>query len=501
MASVVSAPPRAKSPRLAQDEFKGQYINGNWRAGRSGRVAHDSNPYTGDTLLQLTLANAEDVEEAYRGAAKIQPGWAATLPAEREAVLRRSAHLIEVRHADIVNWLVDEAGSTRVKAELEWRLLYGITLEAASFAHRASGRILPIDEEGKESRVYRQPAGVVSVISPWNFPMYLSLRAVAPAIALGNTVVLKPAQDTPVTGGLFIASLYEAAGLPPGVLNVVVGASSEIGDLFVQHPVPRVVAFTGSTAVGRRVAALAAQAPIIKRVALELGGNSPFVVLADADLDRAVPAGAFSRYLHQGQICMSSNRFIVDAAVYDEFVERFTEHVRGLKYGDPEDPETAIGPIINARQLASMQDKMNRSRRAGAREVLGGEPKGLVLPPHVFADVTNDMPIAKEETFGPIAPIIKVRGDEQALEVANDTEYGLSSAVFARHEEHGLRFALAIQAGMTHVNDASVDDRPNAPFGGEKNSGIGRYGGEWILEELTTSHWVTVQHTPREYPF
>jgi aldehyde dehydrogenase (NAD+) len=331
--------------------------------------------------------------------------------------------------------------------------------------------------------------------------MYLSLRAVAPAIALGNAVVLKPAHDTPVSGGLYIASLFEAAGLPRGILNVVVGASSEIGDLFVQHPVPRLISFTGSTAVGRRVASLAALAPIIKRVTLELGGNSPFVVLADADLDRAVPAAVFSRFLHQGQICMSSNRIVVDAILYTEFVERFAAHVRTLKYGDPEDPATAIGPIINRRQLESMLEKVKLSRDAGARQVVGGEPQGLVLPPQVFAEVHNDMPIAKSETFGPIAPLIKVHGDEDALRVANDTEYGLSSAVFAGTEERGLRFALGVEAGMTHINDGSVDDTPTGPFGGEKNSGIGRYGGEWILQEMTTDHWVTVQHTPRSYPF
>jgi len=497
---IAGAPARAKA-RHARVDFEGQYIDGRWRKGRSTRTADDINPYKADTIVQLTLADPSDVDEAYLAAARAQPAWAAALPAEREAVLRRSARLIEERHEDIVNWLVDESGSTRVKAELEWQLLHGITLEAASFAHRVSGRILPIDEPGKESRAYRQPAGVAAVISPWNFPMYLSLRAVAPAIALGNAVVLKPAHDTPVTGGLYIASLFEAAGLPRGILNVVVGASPEIGDLFVQHPVPRLISFTGSTAVGRRIAALAAQAPIIKRVTLELGGNSPFVVLGDADLGRAVPAAVFSRFLHQGQICMSANRIIVDAILYAEFLERFAAHVRTLKYGDPEDPATVIGPVINRSQLDSMLDKIRRSRDAGAREMVGGEPQGLVLPPHVFAEVDNEMPIARTETFGPIAPLIKVHGDEDALRVANDTEYGLSSAVFAGTEEHGLRFALRVQAGMTHVNDTSVDDAPNAPFGGEKNSGIGRYGGEWILQEMTTDHWVTVQHAPRSYPF
>jgi aldehyde dehydrogenase (NAD+) len=236
-------------------------------------------------------------------------------------------------------------------------------------------------------------------------------------------------------------------------------------------------------------------------VALELGGNSPFVVLEDADLDEAVPAAVFSRFLHQGQICMSSNRIIVDAALYDEFVERFTEHARRLKHGDPKNPLTVIGPIINKNQLTNMLDLMKKSVAAGARKLLGGDPEGLVLPPHVFSDVTNNMPIAERETFGPIAPLIKVNGDEDALAVANDTPFGLSSAVFTRDRSRGLRFASRVEAGMTHVNGSSVDDTRTGPFGGEKNSGLGRFGGEWAIEEFTTDHWITVQHTRRQYPF
>jgi aldehyde dehydrogenase (NAD+) len=501
-ALVTSAPVAAKARARAQRwDREGQYIAGQWRAGHSGQSFYDTDPYRRDTLVQLTLADEQDVDEAYRAAADAQRAWAEALPAERANVLLRTAALLEARHEDIVNWLVHEAGSTRVKAEVEWRMVHGITVEAASFAHRAAGRILPIDQPDKESLVYRQPVGVVGVISPWNFPMYLSQRAVAPAIAVGNAVVLKPAQDTPVSGGLFVAGLFEDAGLPPGVLNVVVGSSARIGDPFVQHPVPRLISFTGSTAVGRRVAALAAQASILKRVTLELGGNTPFVVLDDAQVEHAVPAAVFSRYLHQGQICMSANRIVVDDTVYDEFAGSFVARVRELKYGDPDDPATVIGPIINEKQLENMMARMNEARQAGARELLGGEPKGLVLPPHVFADVTNDMPIARYETFGPIAPLIRVRGEEEALRVANDTEYGLSSAVFSGDEARALRFAQGMQAGMTHVNDVTVDDHPNCPFGGEKNSGIGRFGGEWILQEMTTDHWVTVTHEPHPYPF
>jgi aldehyde dehydrogenase (NAD+) len=339
------------------------------------------------------------------------------------------------------------------------------------------------------------------VISPWNFPLYLTQRSVGPALALGNGVVLKPSSDTPVTGGLLLAKIFEEAGLPSGLLNVVIGASKDIGDPFVEHTIPGLISFTGSTTVGQHVATLAMGGERVKRVALELGGNSPFVVLDDADLDQAVPAAVFSRFLHQGQICMSSNRLIVDAALYDEFAERFTEHARKLKYGDPKDSHTVIGPIINRNQLSNMLDLVKKSVAAGARKLLGGDPEGLVLPPHVFADVHNDMPIAERETFGPIAPIIKVKGEAEALAVANDTPYGLSSAVFTRDEVRGLRFATQVEAGMTHVNGSSVDDTRTGPFGGEKNSGIGRFGGEWAIQEFTTDHWITAQHTPRQYPF
>jgi len=481
--------------------FDGQYIGGSWRPGKQGGKEVDKDPYSGETLAEIAMANKDDLDEAYQSAAKAQIGWAAVLPSERAAVMIRSLAIMEARHQEIVDWLIRESGSTRIKAELEWQFVHSITLEAASFPHRVEGRVLPLDEPGKESRAYRQPLGVIGVISPWNFPMYLSHRSVGPALALGNGVVIKPAEDTPVTGGLLIAKIYEEAGLPLGLFNVVIGPIAEIGDSFTLHPIPRLISFTGSTRVGRHIGGLAMSGPQMKRVALELGGNAPCVILDDADVEHAVRATVIGRFLHQGQICMSTNRIIVDAKVYDEFVDRFTTHVKGLKYGNPNDPDTAIGPIINQKQLAAHMAHIKSALAAGARQAVGGDPKGQVLPPHVFVDVKNDMQIAQDELFGPIAPIIKVNGEAEALRVANDTQYGLSSAVFTRDEQRGVRFALGIQAGMTHVNDYSVDDTSTGPFGGEKNSGIGRFGGEWIMHEFTRDHWVTVRHAPSTYPF
>ena len=476
-------------------------VNGHWRAGKSGHVAEDRDPYSDEVLVRIPQADERDLDEAFRAAAASQPHWCRTLPGERADVLRRAAEIMDQRKDEIVDWLIRESGSTRIKAQVEVQYARGISLESASFPSRAGGPILPNDIPGKESRVYRQPLGVVGMISPWNFPFHLSMRSVAPALALGNGVVIKPASDTPITGGLLLGKIFEEAGLPPGVLNVIIAHGSDIGDKFVLHPIGRVISFTGSTAVGKHIAVLAAQSPILKRVALELGGNSPCVVLDDADLDLAVNACVFGKFLHQGQICMAINRLIVDDAVYDEFVRRFTERVRRLKVGDPRDSDTVIGPVINQQQMHSHLSHIEKARSEGARQVLGGEPRGLVLPPHVFVDVTNDMAVAQEELFGPIAPIIRVHGEEEALETANATSHGLSSAVITRDGERGARFAMRMEAGMSHVNDSPVNDVYNAPFGGEKNSGIGRYNGQWAIEEFTTAHWVSVQHVPVHYPF
>ena len=477
-----------------------QWIGGQWRDGRSARVSTDRDPYSGDTVARLRLADQTDLDDAFQAARAAQGDWANALPAERVAVLHRASHLMEARRDEILHWLVHEAGSTRIKAALEWEAVHAVIMNASEMPYRASGQVLPNDVPGKESRVYSKPVGVVGIISPWNWPMQLTARSLFPALALGNAVVVKPASDTPITGGLLLARLLEEAGLPAGVLNVVIGAGSEIGDAFVCHPIPRVISFTGSTPVGRGIARLATESRIIKRVELELGGNSPFIVLEDADLARAVEAAVFGKFLHQGQICMIANRFIVDEAVYDEFVDRFAERVRALKVGDPDDPEAMIGPVINETQLRGLVDRIAEARTSGARELVGGEPRGLLLPPHVFADVTNDQRLAREEIFGPVAPLIRARGEDDALRIANDTDYGLSSCVFTRDVERGVRFAQRIEAGMAHVNDQPVNDLPGSPFGGEKNSGIGRFNGTWAIQAFTTDQWVTLQHQPRPYP-
>lgn len=458
-------------------------------------------PFSGETLLSLSMATREDLDEAYRAAQAAQVEWAASGPTARGDVMRRAVNIFDERKQEIVDWLIRESGSTHIKAEIEWASARAITLESMSLPGRAHGRILPSDIQSKESRVYRKPLGVVGVISPWNFPLHLSARSVSPALALGNAVVIKPASDTPITGGLLLAHIFEEAGLPAGVLSVPVGASAKIGDAFVEHPIPSFISFTGSTAVGRNIGRIANGGEHPKHVALELGGNSPFVVLADADVEAAVSAAVVGKFLHQGQICMAINRIIVEEPLLESFTKRFVERVKALPYGDPSKPETIVGPVINAKQLAALKDKISKAQQEGATLLVGGGPQGNVMPPHVFGNVTADMEIASEEIFGPLVGIQSARDAEHALELANSSEYGLSSAVFTGDVSRGVLFAQRIRAGMTHVNDMPVNDEPNAPFGGEKSSSLGRFNGDWAIEEFTTDHWIAVQHEPRRYPF
>ena len=488
-------------PLIHPYAFSDQYIAGKWRAGSAGTSREDTNPYTGDVLVVIPDASVEDVNEAFVAAQNAQPLWARYLPEERAQIMRRAAQIMEVRQEEILGWLIRETGSTRIKANAEWTAVRSIILEASTLPTRLEGRILGGDIAGKENRVYRVPVGVVAIISPWNWPMHLSSRSMAPALALGNSVVLKPANESAVTGGLLLAKLFEEAGLPAGVLNVVVGESNEIGDPFVLHPIARVISFTGSNKVGRRVGELAVTGPALKRTMLELGGNNPLVVLEDADLERAVHAAVVGKFLHQGQICVIANRLIVHDSLYDAFVDLYVERVKKLKVGDPNDPDTVVGPVISQRQMETLRHMLQYADADGARLLVGGDIRDLLMPPHVFAEVTMKMRLAQNEIFGPIAPILRAKDEEDALQIANDTEFGLSSAVFTKDVDRGLRFAQRLEAGMTHINDLPTVDLASMPFGGQKNSGLGRFGSDALIQELTSEHWISVQHEPRQYPF
>lgn len=473
-------------------------VGAGWRRGSAGRELTDTDPWSGEVLARIPLAGPSDVADAYDAADAAQAQWAAALPERRAAVMRKAADILQARHAEIASWVIRESGGTAAKVEVELGVVRAGFLEAAGLPHHMEGRILPSDIPGKENRVYRRAAGVVCLISPWDFPMYLTNRTLAPALALGNAVVLKPSSNTPVTGGLLLAKILEEAGLPAGVLNVVVGSSGDIGDVLVSHPLPRVVSFTGSTATGIAISRQAG----IKRLLLELGGNAPMVILDDADLEYAVESAVFGSFYNSGQICMIANRVIVDSSIAARFTDLFVERVRALPVGDPADPATFIGPVISRAQLDSVRDKVRRATGQGAQLLLGGDPSGpagLALPPQVLTG-TNEVATAREEVFGPAITIIEASGEEEALRLANDTEYGLSSAVHTADAERGARFALRLRAGMTHVNDSPVNEEDNTAYGGEKLSGLGRFGGAWSIDEFTTHHWVSMQHTPRPYP-
>jgi vanillin dehydrogenase len=476
-----------------------QFIDGVWRDGHHGKRLADINPYDGTQVAGFEMANVDDVDHAYTAAKSAQALWASVNPYQQRTVFERAIRYVEDHTDEITELVIDELGGTRLKAAFEIGLVIDILKEAATFPLRMEGRILPSPLPDKENRVYRLPVGVVGVISPFNFPFFLSMKSVAPALATGNAVVLKPHEDTPIMGGTLIGRIFEQAGLPAGVLNVVVTDIPTIGDAFLEHPVPRVLSFTGSTAVGRHVAEVAARE--FKKPILELGGNSALVVLADADLDLAVDAAVFSRFTHQGQICMSANRVLVAGDIYDEFESRYVAKVAGLKVGDPRDGDTVIGPLINAKQVNTLETQVDRAIAGGARPLLRGTSSGNLFEPVILTDVTSDMPIAQEELFGPVVCLLRFDTEEQALAIANDTPFGLSGAVHTADIERGIAFARRIESGMIHINDATIHDEPIVAFGGEKRSGLGRLNGEWSLSEFTTLKWISVHHGRREFPY
>jgi vanillin dehydrogenase len=476
-----------------------QYIGGIWRDGNSQKVLTDSNPYDGKPIADFKLASLADLGEAYRSAAAAQRVWAEVNPFEKRTILERAITWIEQNENDIATIIIEELGGTRLKAMIEIFLVKTFIKEASTYPLRLTGEILPSTIDGKENRVYRVPAGVVGVISPFNFPFNLSVRSVAPALGAGNGVVLKPHDDTPITGGTLVAKVFEEAGIPKGLLNVLVADIGEIGDAFVEHPVPRIISFTGSEAVGRHIGEVAGRS--LKKAILELGGNSALIVLDDADLNTAVNAAIFSRFAHQGQVCMCSNRVLVQRGVYSKFLERFVDRVSKLKVGDPRDPETELGPLINRRQALTFAQQVQRGVEEGARVVLRGKIEGNLASPTVFADVQPNMWVAQNELFGPAVCVMAFDTDEEAVKIANDSPYGLSGAIHTRDAEHGAELAKQIDSGMVHVNDGTINDDPHIAFGGEKASGVGRLNGKWALEEFTTLKWISIQHKQRHYPF
>ena len=377
----------------------------------------------------------------------------------------------------------------------------GLFRQAAALPYQSTGEIIPSDM-GAFSMGLRRPVGVVAAIAPWNAAQILSARSIAAPLALGNTVVLKPSELSPYVGGLIWAEIFSEAGLPEGVLNIVTHAPGEAGPIaeeFAEHPAVRVINFTGSTATGRKVAEAAGRN--LTRVVLELGGSNPLVVLGDADLEYAVDAAAFGSFFHQGQICMSARRIIVEKPIADDFVQRLVEKTKGLKAGDPNEQDTIIGPLITEEAVSTVKSRVDEAVEKGAKILAGGEADGSVYQATLLTNVSRDTEFAQEETFGPVASIEIVADADEAVDRANDTAYGLSAGIITSDPDRGLALAQRIQSGIVHVNDQPVGDEPQMPFGGVKGSGFGRFGGTAAINEFTEIHWVTVQSGSHPFPF
>jgi len=483
---------------LDTSTWDGQLYSGGWRDA-SGGTRPVVEPATGNTLATIGFADSADVARAASAAATAQRDWANTGFQERAAVLRRAGELIEQHAEEIQWWIIREAGSVQPKAELETHVAAQECFEAAALPSRPFGRILP-SEQPRFSLERRVPAGVVAVIAPFNVPLILSIRSVAPALALGNAVVLKPDPRTAVCGGVVLARVFEEAGLPDGLLHVLPGGA-EAGEALVADPHVRVVSFTGSTAAGRKVGATAARH--LKRVHLELGGNSALVVLDDADLDLAVGAGAFGSFLHQGQICMTTGRHLVHERLADAYIEALAAKADALPVGDPAGGQVALGPVIDAGQRDKIHGLVTASVDGGAKLAAGGSYDQLFYRPTVLTDVRPDSPAYAEEVFGPVAPVLRFADVEEAARLAADTDYGLSLGILTRDPLKGLEFAARIPSGIVHINDQTVSDEAQIPFGGVGASGTGsRFGGaEANIEAFTETQWVTMRSEIPAYPF
>ena len=478
-----------------------QFIGGEWVDASSGETFEDLDPFTGDVVARVPAGTRADAKRAVESAAEAFVEWSKAPPAQRQAVFLKAADILESRRDEVVSWLARETGCTFGFGMFQMGFVPGLFRQAAGSAYAAMGEILPSDT-GAFAMGIRRPAGVVGAIAPWNAALILSARAIAAPLVLGNTVVLKPSELSPYSGGLLWGEIFTEAGLPPGVLNIVTHAPGEagpIGDELVESPHVRRLNFTGSTETGRKLAEAAGRN--LKRIVLELGGYNPLIILADADLDYAVNASAFGAFLHQGQICMSARRIIVERPIAEGFIDRLSAKTAGLKAGDPREHDTIIGPLISESALETVRGRVADAVAKGARVLAGGEVSGPCFRATLLTDVPEDSEFARLETFGPVAAVEIVEDADEAITRANATSYGLASGIITSDGDKGLQLAQRIQAGIVHVNDQPVGDEPQMPFGGVKDSGWGRFGGTAAIDEFTELHWVTVQSGTHPFPF
>ncbi|MFL5685065.1 MAG: aldehyde dehydrogenase family protein [Chloroflexota bacterium] len=475
----------------------GRFVE-SWEPG-TGAPIQDVEPATGRHIATVTGSSGDDVARAAAAAKAAQPAWAETSYQDRARILRKAADIYEANRDEFGTWTMRETGASHSKMHHESNFAYGEILSASTLPWQPYGSLVPTVVKGRLSMIRRIPVGVVGAITPWNSPSVLGMRVVAPALALGNAVILKPDPQTPVIGGAMFEAVFREAGLPDGLLQVVVGGA-DVGEALVTDPNVNVVSFTGSTAAGRRVGELAGAR--LKKVSLELGGNNAFIVLDDADLAAATAAGAFSAFQFQGQVCFAAGRHIVHESVASDYVDALRSKAEGLRMGDPYREDVQLGPIVNEKQVRRVADIVDRSVAGGARLVIGGGHEGLFYEPTVLADVTEELPAWTDEIFGPVAPVTTFRTDEEAIALANSSEYGLVGSVYSTSLSRGLSVANRIKAGMVHVNDGTLNDEATIPFGGTGMSGNGaRYGGEANLDNFTEWQWVTVRDEPPMFPF
>lgn len=484
---------QTSTPRWSQRIYTGEWIAG------QGDIVAVSEPATGDTLAQLSTASADDVDRAARLAAAAQPAWAALPFDQRALILRRIAQGLQARATEINQWNIRECGSIPPKAEWELAATIEQAHMAAAMPMQPVGEIFPSSMPGRRNYWQRLPIGVVGVIAPWNFPILLGLRSVLPALAMGNAVILKPDVQSAVCGGLLLAEIFEEAGVPAGIFHVLPGGPAT-GDALVRHPAVGMISFTGSTAVGRLIGETCGR--MLKKVALELGGNNAMVILDDADLASAASCAAWGAFLHQGQICMQAGRHIVHRKVAARYAELLAARAQALVMGNPATGPVHLGPLINDRQAGKVADVVERSVAQGARMLAGGKRDGRFYPATVLADVKPGMPVWDEEIFGPVAPITVFDSDDEAVELVNRAEYGLAAAVHSASVPRALALASRLKAGMVHVNDQTVNNEFQVPFGGMGASGNGsRFGGPASFDEFSQMQWVSVMDRPIQYPF
>ncbi|HKT02212.1 MAG TPA: aldehyde dehydrogenase family protein [Rugosimonospora sp.] len=478
------------------------YIDGRWSPSASGGEYPNHDPWTGEVLSAVAAGGAEDAQRAIEAAHTAFPGWAEVPPAERQLILLRAADALCRRGDEIRDLLATETGCAHHFADVQVAFSVSLLRQAAALPYAPAGEVLPSDLAGTRAVALRRPVGVVAAIAPWNASLVLAGRAVVGPMALGNTVVLKPSEESPRTGGTLWAELFAEAGLPPGVLNVVTHAPGDAGAIaeeMIAHRYVRRVSFTGSTVTGRRLAESAGRH--LTRVVLQLSGQNPMIVLADADLGYAVDAAVYGAFVHQGQVCMCARRVYVERPVAEEFTRRFAERVARLPAGDPREPGTVIGPLINKWALSVVTRRVEEAVASGAKILAGGTAAPPCYPATVLTDVPDEAEIAQDETFGPVVIVDVVPDAAEAVRRANASRFGLTASILTGDPYRGMELARRLESGIVHVNDQPVNDEPQMPFGGVKDSGWGRFGTGYTADDFTELQWVTSRGEPRPFPF